>query len=82
MAAELPIVATRAGGIPEIATHEETALLVEAHRPEAIAQAIQRLLRDPVLRERLSTRAKSAVECYSPDAYRRSLTTIYERVLG
>ena len=29
MAAGLPIVATRVGGIPEIATHEESALLVE-----------------------------------------------------
>jgi glycosyltransferase involved in cell wall biosynthesis len=82
MAAGLPIVATRAGGIPEIATHEETALLVETRQPKAIAQAIQRLLEDPALRERLSTQAKSAAECYSPDAYRRSLTTIYERVLG
>jgi glycosyltransferase involved in cell wall biosynthesis len=82
MASGLPLVATRAGGIPEIATHEEAALLVEARRPEEIAQAIQRLLGDPVLRESLSTRAKSVAERYSPDAYRRALTTIYERVLG
>lgn len=82
MAAGLPIVATRVGGIPEIATHEETALLVEARQPHAIAQAIRRLLKDPALRERLSARAKAAAGSYSPEAYRRSLTAVYQHLLG
>jgi glycosyltransferase involved in cell wall biosynthesis len=82
MAAGLPIVATRVGGIPEIATQEETALLVEAHRPGEIAQAVQRLLQDPALRARLAAAAKTAAARYSPVEYRRSLTAVYERVLG
>jgi glycosyltransferase involved in cell wall biosynthesis len=82
MAAGLPIVATRVGGIPEIATHEESALLVNAQQPAALSRAIQRLLKDAGLRERLSAAAKSAAAGYSPDAYRRSLTAIYQRVLG
>jgi glycosyltransferase involved in cell wall biosynthesis len=79
MAAGLPIVATRVGGIPEIATHEETALLVGARRPHAMAQAIQRLLKDRGLRDRLSARAKATAASYSPEAYRRSLTAVYQR---
>jgi glycosyltransferase involved in cell wall biosynthesis len=82
MAAGLPIVATRVGGIPEIAAHEESALLVATRRPEELAPAIQRLLKDPGLREKLSMRAKLAAAEYSPDAYRRALTAIYQRVLG
>jgi glycosyltransferase involved in cell wall biosynthesis len=82
MAAGLPIVATRVGGIPEIATDNDTALLVDAHRPDSLAAAIRRLLQNPDLRERLALRAKAAAVNYSPDAYRRSLTALYERVLG
>jgi len=82
MAAGLPIVATRVGGIPEIATHEETALLVEARQPRAMAQAIQRLLKDRSLGERLAARAKAMSTSYSPEAYRRSLTAVYQRLLG
>jgi glycosyltransferase involved in cell wall biosynthesis len=82
MAAGLPIVATRVGGIPEIASHEESALLVEARRPAALAQAIERLLTDAALRAKLSARARKVVENYSPEAYRRSLTAIYQRLLG
>jgi glycosyltransferase involved in cell wall biosynthesis len=82
MAAGLPIVASRVGGIPEIATDGESALLVERQRPEELAKAIQRLLRDPDLRSKLAARAKSAAADYTPDAYRRALTAIYERVLS
>ncbi len=82
MAAGVPIVATRVGGIPEIATDQKSALLVEARKPAALAQAIQRLLKEQDLRERLSERAKAAAAAYSPAAYRRSLTDVYERVLG
>ena len=82
MAAGLPIVATRVGGIPEIATDGETALLVEPRQPGAMAQAIQRLLDDAGLRRSLSTRARAVAANYSPEAYRRSLTAVYRRVLG
>jgi glycosyltransferase involved in cell wall biosynthesis len=40
-------VATRAGGIPYILTHEEMELLVPCDDHEALAAAGLRLLRDP-----------------------------------
>ncbi|MBN1476632.1 glycosyltransferase [Candidatus Sumerlaeota bacterium] len=45
-----PIVATRVGGIPEILCDGESALLVAPGDAEALAEAIERCLRDPVLR--------------------------------
>jgi glycosyltransferase involved in cell wall biosynthesis len=47
MAAGLPVVATTVGGIPEMARHGETALLVPPADPAALAEAIRRLLANP-----------------------------------
>jgi glycosyltransferase involved in cell wall biosynthesis len=47
------VVGTPAGGIPEVIRHEETGLLVPDGDPEALATALQRLLADAPLRQRL-----------------------------
>jgi glycosyltransferase involved in cell wall biosynthesis len=78
-----PIVATSVGGVPEIATHEETALLVPARDPEAMAEAIARMLNDRELRLRLAARARTVAEtAYSPEAYCESMIAVYERLTG
>jgi len=53
MACRRPIVATRAGGIPEIVEDGISGLLVPPRDAHALAEAIVRALRDPALRERL-----------------------------
>jgi glycosyltransferase involved in cell wall biosynthesis len=50
----VPIVATRAGGIPDIVVDGETGLLVEPRRPGALAAAILRAKDDPETRKRLA----------------------------
>jgi glycosyltransferase involved in cell wall biosynthesis len=76
------VVAASVGGVPEIATVQKTALLTEARNPEALAAAMQRILEDSQLRARLAANALALVESsYSPEAYRRSLVGIYQRVL-
>lgn len=83
MAAGVPVVATRVGGIPEIVSDGKTALLVESRDPEAMARAIQRALEDPALRKNLVENARRlAEEKYSPEAYRRSLVKMYEEILA
>jgi len=49
MAAAKPVVATRSGGNPEVVKHGENGLLVERNDPEALAEAIGRLLKDDAL---------------------------------
>jgi glycosyltransferase involved in cell wall biosynthesis len=83
MSAGLPVVATRVGGVPEIVSHGDTALLVESRNPAEMAAAIQRLLEDSPVRARLARNGRRlAEEKYSPEAYRRSLVQMYEEVLA
>ena len=53
MACGKPVVATTAGGIPEVVMDGETGLLVAPRDHQAMADAIVRLLKDPDLRQRL-----------------------------
>jgi L-malate glycosyltransferase len=53
MASARAIVATAAGGIPEVVVDGETGLLVPPRHHHAMAAAIVRLLKDPALRQRM-----------------------------
>jgi glycosyltransferase involved in cell wall biosynthesis len=46
MAAALPVLATRVGGIPEVVLHGETGAIVEPDDPSALAASIDELARD------------------------------------
>jgi glycosyltransferase involved in cell wall biosynthesis len=82
MAAGVPIIATSVGGVPEIATDGENALLVNRQNPAQLAARILDLLNDSQLRERLSVAGKERVRHYDPETYRRSLVELYRRVLS
>ena len=59
MAAGKPIVAARAAAVPEVV---RDGILVEPENPEALAEAILRLYRDPDLRHSLGSSGLSSVE--------------------
>lgn len=82
MAAGVPAVATHVGGVPEIAAHEETALLVPARTPEALAAAVRSLLESPADARAMAERAvRHVLEHFSPEAQTRALRRVYESVL-
>ncbi len=82
MAARLPIVATAVGGIPECAQHEQTALVVPAADPTALAGAIRRLLGDASLRDTLAGNARRAArEQFSLQSQTPRVEAVFERVL-
>ena len=62
MLAEMPVVATRIAGIPEMITDGETGFLVSPKDPLALASAIEKLLADPLLANRLGARARQFAE--------------------
>jgi glycosyltransferase involved in cell wall biosynthesis len=61
MAMEIPVVATRVSGIPELVRDGETGLLVDPDDPEALAQALARLLADGGLARRLAVAGRELV---------------------
>jgi glycosyltransferase involved in cell wall biosynthesis len=58
MASGLPVIVTRSGGPQEIVTHGEDGWMVEAGRPEAIAEALTLLAREPGLCTKLAQNGK------------------------
>ncbi len=55
MAGGLPVIATEVGGTPEVVQHEVNGLLVPVKDPQALAQALIRLLADPALAKKLGS---------------------------
>ena len=51
MAAALPVIATRVGGVAEAVVDGETGILVEPRQPDQLAAAIQLLANDRILAE-------------------------------
>jgi glycosyltransferase involved in cell wall biosynthesis len=82
-AAGLPVVTSDAGGIPKIASHEQTALLVPDADPRAMAAAIQRLLTDPCLGQRLTAAGRELVmSTFSWGAVGPAWIRLYLRLAG
>lgn len=62
MACGLCLVSTNVGGIPQMLDHEENALLVDPEDPSSMARAVNRLLTEPDLADRLSRGARQKAE--------------------
>ncbi len=62
MAVGVPVIASDISGIPELVSHGRTGLLVRSRDPEGIARAMQRLLADPALAQRLARDARRRLE--------------------
>lgn len=61
MAAKVPIVATNVGALPEIIENNKNGILVEPKNPQQLAEAIQRLLENERIRQKLSLQAHQTV---------------------
>ncbi len=57
-----PIVATNVGGIPDVIRDGETGLLVPEKNPQALADAIARVLCDDALAQRLGAAARESIQ--------------------
>ena len=83
MAAGLPIIASRVGGLADAVSHDETGLLVPPGDPEALAQALARVFSDSALRERLGAAGPAWVaRRFSPQVMVDGYLSLYREVLG
>jgi glycosyltransferase involved in cell wall biosynthesis len=80
MACRKAIVATRAGGIPEVVADMETGFLVPTRDPAALADRIVRLLEDPQARVRMGEAGRTRVELrFSAERMVAETLAAYER---
>ena len=81
MAAGVPVIASRVGGLPEIVEHERTGLLVES--PDELAPAVRRLLDDPAGAACMGREGRERVKRqFSIEAMVEGTLHAYEEVLG
>ena len=75
-----PVVATRAGGNPELIRDGETGLLIE-RTPDALAQAIIRILADPLWKRQMGEAAQArAVRRFSAGVMVNQIEALYEEM--
>ena len=77
----LPVVATRVGGTPELVRDEINGLLVESGDAQALAEAIQRLSRDAVLRQALGQAGREQAGAMTWTASAQKMAVIYRDLL-
>ena len=78
MALGTPVVTTPMGGIADMVTHDESALVVTPGDVDETEAALRRLVADHELRTRLVAAAKERVRPYLQSAVADTFTGIYE----
>jgi glycosyltransferase involved in cell wall biosynthesis len=83
LAVEIPVIATDLEGMPELITDGETGLLVPPRNPEALAQAMLRMLENPARAKAMARAGRKRVESrFSLDAKLDRTEALYTRLLG
>ncbi len=78
----LPIVATRAGGIPEIVRHGKSGLLVEPQNPAALAEAIGLLISDEQRRNQYGKTARECVKQFDVSNTVSKTVALYRQLIS
>lgn len=81
MAAGLPVIASDAGGIPEIVQHEQNGLLTPKDDPDALASAILQLVDDAGVRQRMAAHGLSFVQRFDWREIARQVDDVYAACL-
>ncbi len=79
---KVPVVATSAGGVPEIVRHGQTGMLAPLRDAKALATHVQQVLRDAPLRERLVEQAYQLALTFTQEQTAIRTFAVYKEVLG
>ncbi len=81
MAAELPVIASRVGGIPEVVADGDSGLLVEPGDPHALADAIVCLSQDEGLRKAMGRMGKQRARGFAWASIVQQVRRVYGQTL-
>jgi glycosyltransferase involved in cell wall biosynthesis len=79
LAAGLPVIASAVGGIPAYLQHGETGLLVPPGNSSALSAAINTILQDSALHQRLARQGQSLMRSNTLEANRDRIVSIVKR---
>jgi alpha-maltose-1-phosphate synthase len=83
MAAGLPVVGSRVGGIPELVEDGVTGLVVEPENPAALAGALDTLAESPDRRAAMGEAGRARVAArFSAEGIARRTIALYEELCG
>jgi len=83
LACERPVVATSVEGMPELVLDGETGLLVPPRTPDALAEALVRMLGDPTAAQAMARAGRKRVEAhFSLRAKLDATETLYRRLVA
>jgi glycosyltransferase involved in cell wall biosynthesis len=81
-AMEIPVVATRVGGVPEVVLDKKTGILVEPRNSEQLANAILRLIENSELRHQMGKNGrKHVMENYNWEDNAELMENIYKKCI-
>ena len=81
MASGVPVVATRAGGIPEIVIDGKTGALADVGDPMGLAYQVKKVLADKELQQEFTKNARAHIKAFSYQRTAEKTKAIYEEVL-
>lgn len=81
-ASKVPVVATKAGGIPEMVIHENTGLLSDIGDANSLANNVERVLNDDDLTNKLIKNASEKCASFSTDQLVSKTENWYKKVLN
>ena len=80
---ERPVIASDWAGYREVVIHEETGLVVPAQDPAALAQAVERVLRNPAAARRMAeTGRRHVLRLFTWQAVADRVEQVYAKVIG
>ena len=83
MAAGIPVAASRVGGVPDLIEHEKDGLMFDPHKTADIRNSLERLAKDHVLRQALSSSGRAkAMASFHPRVIAQRHVEIYREVLA
>jgi glycosyltransferase involved in cell wall biosynthesis len=83
MAAQLPIIATKVGAIPQVIRHKENGLLLDAGDKETLVKAMRSLIDDAQMRNHLAQQAyRDVCEHFSVERMSEQYKQVYQEILN
>ena len=77
----IPVVATKAGGVPEMISHNENGLLAEVKDANQLSLHLKNLLRNPELGKKLAASGRQTIHSFSTEQVAKKTLEVYRSII-